>query len=76
VGGEPGRGGLESDAVDEQVDDGGVGPEGDRESGSRGAEPELLSADGEVARGGNDPGYFYGQADVVADGHRCGGDGG
>lgn len=48
-GGEPGRDGLEPDAVDEQVDDGGVGPEGDRQSGAGGAQPELLPADGEVA---------------------------
>ncbi|WP_157740274.1 hypothetical protein [Micromonospora auratinigra] len=42
--GEAGRDGLESDAVDEQVNDGGVDPEGDRKSGAGGAEPELLPA--------------------------------
>lgn len=59
-GGEPGWDGLESDAVDEQVDDGGVGPEGDWKPGSGRAEPELLPADGEVARGGNEAGELHG----------------
>ncbi|MEU1397459.1 hypothetical protein ABZ403_15540 [Micromonospora zamorensis] len=52
VGGEPGRDGLEAGAAQQQVDDGGVGLEGDGASGMGGAEPELLPADGEVARGG------------------------
>ncbi len=76
VGGEPGRDGLESDAVDEQVNDGGVGPQGDREPGPGGAEPELLPADGEVARGGNEAGDLHGQADIVAAWHWRGCDGG
>jgi hypothetical protein len=45
-GGEPGRHGFEPVAGAEQMDDGGVGPEGDRGAAVGGAEPELSPADG------------------------------
>jgi hypothetical protein len=44
------------------MDYGGVGPERDLASGMSEAEPELLSADGEVARRGNGPGHLDGDS--------------
>jgi len=64
-GGEPGGHGLKPDAVDEQVNHGGVGPDADGESGSGWTEPELLPADGKVSRGGNSAGDLDGQVDRV-----------
>lgn len=57
-GAEPGRDGFEADTAEGQVHHGGVGPQGDLASGVNGAEPELLSADGQVARCRNCPGHL------------------
>jgi hypothetical protein len=55
-GGEPGRHGLEPGPGQQQMNDRGVGPQADRHTGVGAAEPELLTADGEVARGRDDAG--------------------
>jgi hypothetical protein len=45
---------LDPGAGDQQVDDLAVGPEGDRDAGPVGAEPELPAGHAEVAAGGHD----------------------
>jgi hypothetical protein len=64
--GESGWDGAVSDAVDEQVDDGGVGPQGDGLSGPVRAEPELLAADCQVARPRSNAGDLDSEVDRFA----------
>ena len=59
-----------ADAVTEQVNHGGVGPQCDLASGVDRAEPELVSAHAEIAGGGNGPADLDGQSDRDRDGDR------
>ncbi|MGP4104847.1 hypothetical protein [Nonomuraea sp. KM90] len=63
--GEPGRDFLDPDPGGQQLDSAGIGPQRDGHAGPVRAEPELLSTDGQVARGGDDPGELDGQIDHV-----------